>query len=414
MMYQFFVYLEIETKIIGMINMIKKISINIFILLFTNSCLHSNEKLEDKKIYSIINSISNKERINSSLSLSLICKKYGENIEKNFFLGSMKKDEIKLPNPNTIYQIGSISKIFLSALTLKIIEKEKIHLHSKISDYLNNLPIAWNNVTVVELLTMTSGIPSYFGQLNKSHNIFINAFLLNPYQLHDKHEILKTVSKEELVLNYGQNWYYSNTNYLLLGIILEKVTNKKLSELMQDEIFRPLNLKNTFFIEHLINNEIPAAKMEFLAEGYDYSLPLWQAVDSGKFSLSLAWASGSIISTAHDIRLFINAFFNKNSGLFKKLITYNIYKSNMIDISNYHFSSSHAFIKYSLGFFLNKLQDKEVYEIFHSGSTFGFNSFFYIIPEKNISYVLLTDSMKKENILELQDKLNKYVYENCL
>ena len=95
-------------------------------------------------------------------------------------------------------------------------------MHSKISDYLNNLLIAWNNVTVVELLTMTSGIPSYFGQLNKSHNIFINAFLLNPYQLYDKHEILKTVSKEELVLNYGQNWYYSNTNYLLLGIILEK------------------------------------------------------------------------------------------------------------------------------------------------------------------------------------------------
>ncbi len=386
----------------------------IFILLFVNSCVHKNIKVENNNVSSIINNILENEKTNSSVSLSLICNKSSGNLENEFFLGSVKKSDIKLPNSNTIYQIGSISKIFVSALTLKFIEKEKINLAGKISDYLDDLPQEWHNVTIAELLTMTSGIPSYFGQITKSHSIFLNSFLLNPYQLHDKHEILKTVSREELILNYGQTWYYSNSNYLLLGIILEKVTNKNLTELMRDEIFIPLNLKNTYFIEHLVSNEIPAAKMEFLAEGYDYSLPLWQAVDSGKFSLSLAWASGSIISTAHDIRLFINAFFNKNSGLFLKKSTYDVYKSYLVDIPMNYSSGMNQNAKYSLGFYYNKLHENEGYEIFHSGGTFGFNSFFYIIPDKNISYVLLTNSMEKEKFLELQDKLNKYVYENCL
>ncbi len=55
-----------------------------------------------------------------------------------------------------------------------------------------------------------------------------------------------------------------------------------------------------------------------------------------------------------------------------------------------------------------------MHEIYHAGGTFGFDSFFYIIPEKKASYVLLTSSLKKEQILELRAKLNKYVHENCL
>lgn len=138
--------------------------------------------------------------------------------------------ELQVPaKPETIYQSGSIGKQFTAMLVMILMEKGVIHLDDKINQYISGLPESWNSITISNLLTHTSGlvrdIPGVDWRLNYSQDEIINRLELYP-------------------LNFqpGTSFSYSNVGYELLGFIMEKITGKSYGTLLEENIFKPLNM----------------------------------------------------------------------------------------------------------------------------------------------------------------------------
>src|SRR5882724_5732869 len=137
---------------------------------------------------------------------------------------------------DTVYEILSITKQFTAAAIIVLVEEGKIGLDDTVAKYLPDSPASWKDLTVSHLLTHTSGImdftdiPPFFEQLRLD---------VTPA------ELLKAVKERPLQFAPGTQWRYSNSNYYLLGQIIEKVSAKKYEEFLHEHIFQPLEMKAT-------------------------------------------------------------------------------------------------------------------------------------------------------------------------
>lgn len=147
--------------------------------------------------------------------------------------------EWKVPNtPDTKFRIGSISKQFTATIIMQLVEEGKIKLDGKLTDYLPNYrKDTGDKVTIHELLNHTSGILSY----TSMPNVWSDS-LRNHY---DQDYMIKHFHSGDLQFEPGTQYTYNNTGYYLLGVIAEKVTGKKLGQLLKERIFAPLEMTNT-------------------------------------------------------------------------------------------------------------------------------------------------------------------------
>ncbi|GAC1654445.1 MAG: serine hydrolase domain-containing protein [Vulcanimicrobiaceae bacterium] len=137
----------------------------------------------------------------------------------------------------TIYQVGSLTKQFTAACVLMLVRDGKLSLESTLSQYVPHYSKA-ATVTVRELLTQTSGIPSYtddaafavWGKSRMSHD-----------------DVLAHVALLDLHFAPGTHWEYSNTNYFLLGMILERVSGMAYADFLRTRFLEPLHLHSTFY-----------------------------------------------------------------------------------------------------------------------------------------------------------------------
>jgi D-alanyl-D-alanine carboxypeptidase len=132
----------------------------------------------------------------------------------------------------TVYEIASITKCFTATAIMMLVEEEKIELDKPISHCLGCLPSAWSDITVRQLLTHTSGIPNF-----NSLEGFTDSW--------GKDELLRRVASLELRFKPGAESSYSNTGYLLLGLIIESVSGKSFGTFLQERIFEPLEMTAT-------------------------------------------------------------------------------------------------------------------------------------------------------------------------
>ncbi|HXN18849.1 MAG TPA: serine hydrolase domain-containing protein [Candidatus Binatus sp.] len=146
--------------------------------------------------------------------------------------------------PETIFQTGSVGKQFTATAVMMLVEEGKIHLDYPIGKYLPDSPASWNNVTVRNLLTHTSGVPDYESDsLAKKGAAFIN--LRNDYT---EDELFAKFSGLPLDFPPGSKWSYSNSGYVLLGILIHKVAGQFYGDLLQERIFQPLGMTSTRII----------------------------------------------------------------------------------------------------------------------------------------------------------------------
>jgi CubicO group peptidase (beta-lactamase class C family) len=142
----------------------------------------------------------------------------------------------KAVSSTTPFQLASTTKIFSSIAVLTLVEDGKIGLDAPIGDYLNDLPAAWRGVTVRQLLSHTSGLPDITrasGELDLVAN--------------DWQRALPIVAKAPFQFQPGQSWAYTQTNYAILQRLVEKTSGKPFEDYLQDHLFRPLGMSNTFF-----------------------------------------------------------------------------------------------------------------------------------------------------------------------
>jgi CubicO group peptidase (beta-lactamase class C family) len=153
--------------------------------------------------------------------------------------------ELDVPvKPETIFQTGSVGKQFTATAVMMLVEDGKIRLNDPIGKYLHGSPATWDKITVRNLLTHTSGIHDYETEsLTKNGAALVN--LRNDYT---EDELFKKFSGLPLDFPPGSQWRYSNSGYVILGILIHKVTGQFYGDVLQERIFRPLGMTSTRII----------------------------------------------------------------------------------------------------------------------------------------------------------------------
>ncbi len=137
----------------------------------------------------------------------------------------------------TLYGVGSITKTFVAAALLQLQEEGKIKLDDPIGQYLQEYP-RWQTITIRQLLNMTSGIPNT--DFSKERDDYETTVLTSK-------KIVDEIYKKPDLFSPGSKWLYSNTNYFLLGILIEKISGVPLNEVLTTRFFNPLHLTHTFY-----------------------------------------------------------------------------------------------------------------------------------------------------------------------
>jgi D-alanyl-D-alanine carboxypeptidase len=148
--------------------------------------------------------------------------------------GNARLDPETPAKPEMRYSIGSVSKQFTAAAILLLQEQGKLSLDDKVGKFILGLTRA-DEVSIRQLLSHTSGYQDYWPQ------DYVMPMMLQPV---DARKILDTWARKPLDFDPGTNWQYSNTNYVIAGLIVEKVSGEPLLQFLQREIFAPLKMKS--------------------------------------------------------------------------------------------------------------------------------------------------------------------------
>jgi CubicO group peptidase (beta-lactamase class C family) len=177
--------------------------------------------------------------------------------------GFADRNARRLNTPGTPFMLSSVSKMFTAVTIAKLVERDQLSFDSTLGSLLPEYPSAEarDQVTVRHLLTMSSGIPDLFR---------VPDFWANIGAIKSAPDFWKYFARSPLQFRPGAQWAYSNSNFLLLGAIIERQTGRAFTSVVEEEIFRPLGLVNT---RYRIN---PSRKP---ALGYTRTVPAGASMD---------------------------------------------------------------------------------------------------------------------------------------
>jgi D-alanyl-D-alanine carboxypeptidase len=189
-------------------------------------------------------------------------------------------------------RIASITKTFVATAILQLVDQGKLHLDDKFEAYVEGIPNG-EKITLRQLLGMTSGIYDFTGDQQ-----FLKDFAANPLMPFGPQDVVAIVRRHVPEFAPGAKVAYCDTNYVLLGVVLEKATGKPVAQVIEEQILTPLKLRGTSFP---VTAMMPAP----FARGY-------YAGEDGKEKLkdytstnpNVAWTAGAMISTLDDLRIW--------------------------------------------------------------------------------------------------------------
>jgi len=186
--------------------------------------------------------------------------------------------------PDTVFQIGSLTKQFTATAIMMLVGEGKIGLGESVTHVLEGLPTAWEGVTVRHLLDHTSGIKSFTGIPDVMARL---TFLPT-----SRDEVLALVAGEPLEFAPGEQYAYNNTGYYLLGHIIEKASGRPYADFLRERIFTPLKMDATCVndLKDILPNR---------ACGYEWAEDRWRNADH--ISMTWPFSAGALVSTALDL-----------------------------------------------------------------------------------------------------------------
>ncbi|MET9735572.1 serine hydrolase domain-containing protein [Streptomyces sp. NPDC006458] len=186
-------------------------------------------------------------------------------------------------------RIGSETKTFTVTALLKLVDEGRIGLDDPISDYVDHVPDG-EHITLRQLAEMRSGLFPYTDDPDFQHDL-----LSDPQRTFTPHEVLAYGFKHDNTFDPGAQFQYSNTNLVLLGLVVEKVSGRSLADFIDQRVLRPARLRHTVFP---VDSRIP----EPHPRGYTDQTLTGEVTDSTDWNPSWAWAAGAMISDLHDLR----------------------------------------------------------------------------------------------------------------
>lgn len=298
----------------------KKISLILILPLLILSCNNSKKEVKRNDIQLRIDQLVVENEV-PGINFSII---YKDGIQENYSSGySNKSTKEELTSEHVMFS-GSIGKTYAVAILMQLVDEGKIDLTKKLIDYFPE--IAWLNklpniqdITIEMLLGHTSGLPRYVLQ-DGVWDIVINY----PDKVWSYEDRLKFIFDIEPIHEAGKGWGYSDTNYLLLGMLIEKITDSYYYDEVKERILIPYNLSTTYpATERRINN---------LSNGYSKPHELFtmpeEIIVNGEciFNPQFEWTGGGIASTTSDLAKWAKLYYESelfSEELLKKMVTPN-------------------------------------------------------------------------------------------
>ena len=327
----------------------------ILVLLLTSSFGQSKQ---DKKIAKSLDELIPKRLKEIAPGCVVLVVKNDKIIYKEAF-GSANT-ELNIPmQPDMLFRIGSMTKQYTAIAVLQLVEQGKIGLQDSIQKYIKDFPPKGYTITIENLLTNTSGIKDYLSEISNPSK---------EKETYTAKEGVDYIKNAPLNFKPGSNYRYSNSNFYLLGYIIEMVTGKTFENYLKENVFDKADLKNTFYIH-------PEKNVPNMPQGYSKF--------DGKIEkatlqpIDIMYSAGGLISNVNDI-------YKWHQALYK----YQLVKKETLEkaTTTFRFPDG-TFSQYAYGWFVKNIGGSKTIE--HNGSTDGFQSDEIYLPDENVFVVAL-------------------------
>jgi CubicO group peptidase (beta-lactamase class C family) len=263
-----------------------------------------------------------------------------------------------IPNsPSTKFRLGSVTKQFTAASILLLEERGKLNVNDPVKKYLPDAPAAWDKITIFHLLTHTSGIPNFTG--------FSDYAKLEPFAT-TAEKLVARFRDKPLDFEPGEKWSYSNSGYVLLTYLIEKISGGSYEKFVQGNIFTPLGMKDSGYDSN-------SAVIPHRASGYAVANN-GQFENAGFIHMSVPQGAGALYSTTEDL-------WKWEQGLFGgKLL-----RAASLEKMTTPFKNNYAF-----GLQVETVSGHKVIE--HGGGIEGFNTDLAYYPDDKLTVVVLENA----------------------
>ena len=291
--------------------------------------------------------------------------------------------ELGVPlSPESVFYVGSISKQFTAASIVLAAEQGSLSLDEDVRKYIPELPDYGHKITLRQMLNQTSGLRDFFSLIYFSGH--------DAADFNSPAELLNLIVHQRGLNNPpGDEWVYSNTNYFLLGVVLERATKKTLAQFAEESIFRPLGMAHTRFYDDA-SDVVPGR------------VPAYYPGEDGNFLVG--WSTtysivggGGLMTTVDDLLKWDDNFYSNRLGkgsLLRELQTPGVLNDG-----------KHTM--YGMGLMLENYQGLPVVE--HDGALFGYRSEILRFPMQRFSVICLCNISKGDPDLRSREIADIYL-----
>jgi len=258
---------------------------------------------------------------------------------------------------DTHFRIGSLTKGFTAAAILKLAEAGRLDLADPVGRHVPGLPAAWEKVSLRDLLRHSSGIINFTALANYIPEIARTE--------HGPRELVALTESEPLLFEPGARFEYSNTNYILLGMVIEAASGRPYAEYLREAILAPLGLKETGYDD-------ATALLPRRASGYRRGQAQWR--NATPMASSATWAAGGLYATADDLLTWTEALVG----------------GRLLSAASLEQTFADEGRGYGLGWYVGRAHDRRLWS--HGGSVFGFISSLDHYPDERLTVVILANT----------------------
>ena len=289
----------------------------------------------------------------------------GKIIFKKSF-GFANLEEKNLVNSRTNFRLASVTKQFTAASILILVQRGLLTLETTLTDIWDDFPEYGNAIAIKHLLNHTSGLKDYEDLIPDTATV----------QVKDADVLSLMFTRHDTYFEPGTQFKYSNSGYALLAIIVEKISGKSFAQFLEENIFNPLEMKNT------VAHEEGISVVTNRAYGYESIDSGWVRKDQSITSAVLG--DGGIYSNVEDLYKWDEALYTD------KILADNLRNASMIRTV----LNNGEKIDYGYGWHLKTYKGNEI--VYHTGSTQGFRNVIYRVPSKRFTVIILTNRNEGE------------------
>lgn len=337
-------------------NLLKNLSVSfaLFLLLVHSAAAQNSDAPTTEQITAKVDEYMNAAARVDGFNGSILVARDGKPIVSRGY--GMANIELNVPNtPDTVFRLGSVTKQFTAMGIMMLAERGKLNVNDAACKYLTDCPATWQPITIKNLLTHTAGVPNYTD---------FPTFAKTTVSPITTTEMIVLLRDKPLDFAPGEKFAYSNSGYYLLGVVIERVSGKSYADFLQENIFAPLNMKQTGY-------DVSARIIKNRAAGY--ARQGGEFVNASYMDMTIPYSAGALFSTTGDLLLWDQALYTE------KLVSRKTLDEIFTPVKS----------GYGYGWGIGKQFERR--EISHGGGIYGFATEIARFPDDKVTVVVLSN-----------------------